>query len=197
MSYISLSQAHKQWQELAADLPQDAPMLAESWNDYTDSLCRDGELCALQYHYAPAYDDDMPGEGSRWDALSDDRAFILDAMGVTMRATRKEGTREGWDASASHWRVTLRRDRASITTDYSMGAAHTGSPELADVLHCLLSDAEAGAQSFEDFCADLGYDTDSRKAEKTWQACKVTAVGLNRLFSNSDLHDLRELFEGY
>lgn len=39
-----------------------------------------------------------------------------------MRATRKDGPREGWDASASHWRVTLRRDRASMTTDYSMGA---------------------------------------------------------------------------
>ena len=58
-------------------------------------------------------------------------------------------------------------------------------------------DAEAGAQSFEDFCADLGYDTDSRKAEKTWQACKVTAVGLSQLFSDGMLRDLRELFEDF
>lgn len=56
MQRISLSQAFAQWQELAADIPQDdAPMLAESWNDYTDSLCKDGALCDLQYHYAPVY----------------------------------------------------------------------------------------------------------------------------------------------
>ena len=196
MQRISLSQAFAQWQELAADIPQDdAPMLAESWNDYTDSLCKDGALCDLQYHYAPAYDEEMPGEGSRFDPLSDDREFILDALGVTMRATRKDGPREGWGASASHWRVTLRRDRASMTTDYSMGSAHVGEPELCDVLNCLLSDAEAGAQSFDDFCDEFGYGTDSRKAEKTWRACKVTAVGLARLFSASELSDLRELFE--
>lgn len=198
MQRISLSQAFAQWQELAADIPKDdAPALAESWNDYTDSLCKDGALCDLQYHYAPAFDEEMPGDGSRFDPLSDDREFILDALGVTMRATRKDGPREGWDASASHWRVTLRRDRASMTTDYSMGAAHTGSPELADVLNCLMRDAECGAQSFEDFCADLGYDTDSRSAEKTWRACKVTAVGLARLFSDGMLRDLRELFEDF
>lgn len=144
MQRISLSQAFAQWQELAADLPQDdAPMLAESWNDYTDSLCKDGALCDLQYHYAPAYDEEMPGDGSRFDPLSDDREFILDALGVTMR------------------------------------------------------DAECGAQSFEDFCADMGYDTDSRSAEKTWRACKVTAVGLARLFSDGMLRDLRELFEDF
>lgn len=198
MSYISLSQAFAQWQELAADIPQDdVPMLAESWNDYTDSLCKDGELCALQYHYAPAYDEDMPGDGSQFDELSDDREFILSELGLTMRATRKEGTREGWDASASHWRITLRRDRASMTTDYSMGTAYTGSPELADVLNCLMRDAECGAQSFEDFCAALGYDTDSRSAEKTWRACKATARNLARLFNNDMLRDLRELFEDF
>lgn len=196
MQRISLSQAFAQWQELAADIPKDdAPALAESWNGYTDSLCKDGALCDLQYHYAPAFDEEMPGDGSRFDPLSDDREFILDAMGVTMRATRKDGPREGRDASASHWRVTLRRDRASLTTDYSMGAAHVGEPELCDVLNCLMRDAECGAQSFEDFCADLGYDTDSRSAEKTWRACKVTAVGLARLFSDGMLRDLRELFE--
>lgn len=168
MSYISLSQAFAQWQELATDIPKDdAPMLAESWNDYTDSLGKDGELCALQYHYAPAFDEDMPGDGSRFDPLSDDREFILGELGLTMRATRKDGTREGWDANASHWRITLRRDRASMTVEYSMGAALTTSPTLSDVLNCLMLDAELGTQSFEDFCADLGYDTDSRSAEKT------------------------------
>lgn len=197
---ISLAQAFENWNSeikpaiVAQYGADDAPALSESWNDYTDSLCKDGELCALQYHHAPAYDDAMPEEGARWDELAGDRAFILDALGVTMRATRKDMTREGWDAGASHWRVTLRRGRASLSTLYSMGSAHTAAPDVCDVLACLLRDAECGAQSFADFCADLGYSEDSRSAEKMWKSCKVTAVGLARLFDSGELADLRELF---
>lgn len=189
MRRISISQAFEQWRELAADIPKDdTAMLAESWNDYTDSLCEDGALCGLQYHYCPAFDDDMP---------DDDRGFILGELGLTMRVARTEATREGWDAGASHWRVTLRRNGASLATNYSMGSAYVGEPDLRDVFYSLLLDAEAGAQSFEDFCSDFAYDTDSRKAEKMWRACKATAVRLARLFSPDELSDLRELFEDY
>lgn len=126
---ISLSQAFAQWQELAADIPKDdEAMLAESWNDYTDSLCKDGELCALQYHYAPAYDDEMPGEGSRYDELSDDRAFILEQMGVTMsaefvpfHASRNKDEKQ----QSLNWRVTLKKgDREILTADYMQGCGH-------------------------------------------------------------------------
>lgn len=123
---VSLAQAFKQWKELAADIPpDDAPMLAESWNNYTDSLCKDGELCGLQYHYAPAYDDDMPGDGSRFDPLADDRAFILDAMGVTLSAVfvPLSQSRNKADTRPSlNWRVTLRKDGRDVTeTDYMQG----------------------------------------------------------------------------
>lgn len=129
MSYISLSQAFAQWQELAANIPKnDGPMLAESWNDYTDSLCKDGELCALQYQYAPAYDDDMPGTGSRWDELSDDRAHVLDAMGVTLSAVFvpwSQSRNKAEKDPSLNWRVTLKKGgRDVIETDYMQGCAH-------------------------------------------------------------------------
>lgn len=129
MSFISISSAFAQWQELATDIPKDdAAMLAESWNDYTDSLCKDGQLCALQYHHAPAYDDDMPGEGSRYDELSDDRAFILEQMGVTLSAefvpfaqSRNKKEKE----PSLNWLVTLKKgDREVLTTDYMQGCGH-------------------------------------------------------------------------
>lgn len=129
MSFISLSQAFAQWQELAAGLPQDdAPMLAESWNDYTDSLCKDGQICALQYHYAPAYDEDMPGEGSRFDELSDDRAFILDAMGIAMSAhfvPFSQSRNKSEKNPSLNWKVVLKKgDREITTTDYMQGCNH-------------------------------------------------------------------------
>lgn len=129
MSYISLAQAFDQWRELSAGIPKDdAPALAESWNVYTDSLAKDGELCALQYHYAPPYDDPMPGHGSRFNPLRDDIAHILDALGVTLAATfvpfsvsRNKDEKE----PSLNWRVTLRKGgRDVIATDYMHGCGH-------------------------------------------------------------------------
>lgn len=196
---ISLSQAFANWQELAADLPKDdGPMLSESWNDYIDGLTKDGELCALQYHYAPAYDDAMPGNGRQFDPLSDDREFILDAMGVTMHASRMDGVREGWDATASHWHVTVRRNGKRFSVEYSMGSAHTGEPDLCDVLNAVLRDAEcyANASSVDDFAEDYGY-TKPSEAIRAWNACKGTVANLDRLFTSAELSDLRELFEDF
>jgi hypothetical protein len=42
------------------------------------------------------------------------------------------------------------------------------APKLADVLYSLLLDGEAADETFEDWCANYGYDSDSRKAEATF-----------------------------
>lgn len=47
-------------------------------------------------------------------------------------------------------------------------------PDLKDVEFALVSDAECyeSSSDFEDFCVNLGYDSNSRKAEKIYNACK-------------------------
>lgn len=54
------------------------------------------------------------------------------------------------------------------------------TPSLLEVCYCLGLDAQSGAESFEDFCASLGYDTDSRKARKMWKSCRKIAFKLGR-----------------
>lgn len=106
----------------------DSVAMAESWNDYTDGLCKDGQLCALQYQHAPAYDESMPGNGSRWDALSDDRDFILAAMKVEVKAEFVPFSKSRNKAEKSpslNWRVTLTKNgKDLITTDYMQGCGH-------------------------------------------------------------------------
>ena len=56
-------------------------------------------------------------------------------------------------------------------------------PTVADYLGCLQLDARTGEHLlFEDFCSDLGYDPDSRKAERVWRACQETRGHMQRLF---------------
>jgi hypothetical protein len=95
-----------------------------------------------------------------------------------------------WGRSARHFKVRLTRrvdgSRRQLTTVFSQGSAHTSEPSPADVLSCLIGDAFYGRQSFDDFCSDLGYDNDSRRAERTWRACKATAPKVDR-FLGDDL----------
>lgn len=147
---INLSQAFAQWQELAADIPQDdRDMFAQAWNDYTDSLTKDGELCALQYHYAPSFDEDMPGSGSTYDALSDDRDFILAEMGVTLDAKFvpfSQSRHKDEKQPSLNWRMTLKlHDRDVVETDYMQGCGHCpayqASVKLLGHEHCIDRDA--------------------------------------------------------
>lgn len=70
-------------------------------------------------------------------------------------------------------------------------------PTLADVVNCIVSDAQAVAdgQSFEDFAADMGWDEDSRKAEKCYHGCRDAYFALVRL--GADFDGLAELFVDY
>lgn len=57
------------------------------------------------------------------------------------------------------------------------------APNTLAVMGSLLSDANCVrlGQSFEDFCGDLGYDTDSRKAEQTYKALLETNQAMLRM----------------
>lgn len=91
----------------------------------------------------------------------------------------------GWgDAVPAHnWLVTLRRSGRQITVPF-YGGELAEEPSAADVLSCLLLDSSAAEGSFADFCDDMGYDTDSRRAEAIYKACKVTARKLGRFLGD-------------
>jgi hypothetical protein len=85
---------------------------------------------------------------------------------------------EKWQAN--HYKVILKRKGKQLTTFFSMGLAHTQEPTAEDVLNSLASDAAGieNARSFEDWCNHYGYDTDSRRAEKTFNVCERQAEKL-------------------
>lgn len=64
--------------------------------------------------------------------------------------------------------------------DYKTGIGITGSPKLKDVLECLFTDADCGAQSFTDFCDSCGYSSDSIKAFEIYRACAASGAKLRK-----------------
>jgi hypothetical protein len=82
-------------------------------------------------------------------------------------------------------------DMRSADFQFKMGTAHNNEPELADVLYCLLLDAGAMDETFESWCGNFGYDSDSRAAEKVWKACRQNGKRLLNLIGRVYFEDLR------
>ena len=101
--------------------------------------------------------------------------------GITATARRVDENPSMHDMpmGSSHWKVTLSlfdpglaRTRKRMTVPFSMGPGLSGAPKAAEVLDCLLSDASSyrNARDFSDWANELGFDPDSRKAEKIYRA---------------------------
>lgn len=105
----------------------------------------------------------------------------IEKHGLTMTAEPAQANphMDDMPKGSGHWRVTIRKadGRGEIVTPYSMGPAHrTEPPKLDGVLESLSSDWSAvDGASFEEWAGDLGYDTDSRKAERIYRVCLESA----------------------
>lgn len=87
---------------------------------------------------------------------------------------------------ANHYKVTLHYGRKQYTLYFSQGYGITHEPEIEDVLNSLALDSSGieNARSFEDWCGEYGYDTDSRKAEKIFKVCQRQAKKLQSFLGN-------------
>ena len=102
------------------------------------------------------------------------------------------------ECGESLWTVTLTYNgEVSDDIKYSMGSALKGKPDVKDVVFNIVSDASYGEyETFEEFCDNLGYDSDSRKAESIYNACKGTVSMIERLFGD-DLEKFQEAAQDY
>ena len=108
-----------------------------------------------------------------------------------------------WDSrNYNNHTITVRNTETGKKTSFDFWAS-LAAPELVtdynilNAFYCFVEDAIAGEMSFEDFCADFGYDSDSMTAYRTWKACKRAAAKLERI-TNEDIYDLaNDLSEDY
>lgn len=92
--------------------------------------------------------------------------------------------------------------RKAVTSVLSRGGfATTGAPIEPDavaVIWSLTQDASVlDAGGFENWASDYGYDTDSIKAEKTYQACLDLALRLRAAIGDAGIETLRTAGQDY
>lgn len=103
---------------------------------------------------------------------------------------------DNWNEQADQWSITIK----GLSFDYYTGIGHRKNdrpvkPDPIDLLYSLVSDASACDESFDDWCSNYGYDTDSRKALDTYLKCQENALKLRKMGFN--LSDLQTLFQDY
>ncbi len=113
-------------------------------------------------------------------------AFLIDERPDSLMADMPAGSR--------HWRVVLHesKSRHQMTLYFSQGPAIEREPAAEDVLDCLASDWSSydNARDFAAWASDLGYDTDSRKAEAIWRAVCRQAHQLERFLGAALVREL-------
>jgi hypothetical protein len=99
----------------------------------------------------------------------------------TVKPTDRNPQMTGMPSGSTHWKVTLKRGKRRLTIPFSMGPGCRSEPQAAEVLDCLLSDAngyENCGGNFEEWASEYGFDADSRTARKTFNAVAASTQKL-------------------
>ena len=84
----------------------------------------------------------------------------------------------------------LTRGRKQYTFTFGQSIAAGGEePDMYSILSCL---TKHDPETFENFCSDYGYDTDSRTAERTYKAVCREWAAVERLFADC-IEELSEI----
>jgi len=114
------------------------------------------------------------------------------ATGTKLKINRSEyGNHFAHDKEHRHiFNCTLTRNGKRYTFNFGQSiAAGNTPPTMYDILTCL---TKYDPETFEYFCREYGYNTDSIKALKTYKAVKREFNGVNRLFGDI-LEQLQEI----
>lgn len=159
----------------------------------------------------------LPGESERLELPKSEYDIkaeeFLSRNGITFRAAWHSAECPPWEEGKEHihgdaYIVTLRRQRdqqkvgefiadsqrrISFPFWNSWSDVHENKPLRAySVLACISSDIYT-PETFEDFCAEYGYDADSRKAEKLFKRADRFARRLRAFFTEEEQNELAEI----
>lgn len=118
---------------------------------------------------------------------------FLQKTGTSFHIAYKSHSRyfdEDKDCRDIYW-ITLKNSSHRYRFTFGQSIANAGeAPSEYDVLACL---TKYDPNSFEDFCSDFGYDSDSRRAEKTYKAVCKEWENITKLFTSEEIEQLQEI----
>ena len=121
-----------------------------------------------------------------WDKCSKEVAAHKKATGRTL-LTKEEAIPGIMDKIREHI------DKLQKTLEYAKDIQQDPPIEHPNAYDVLSGLDGHMSDTFEDWCADFGFDEDSRSAEKTYEACKEQYAGICRLWNEEQRELLSEI----
>ena len=84
-----------------------------------------------------------------------------------------------------------------LRKQFKYGVSKPVRPKNSDVLHSLVWDATSLDESFENWCSNFGYDSDSIHAFNIYRQCCDAGKKLLKLFKQKEIDNIRELLQDY
>lgn len=129
----------------------------------------------------------------------------LESIGVKFSSQYTHKDKSGDWACYKHICV-LSSNKSTNSFEFSKGRGHAMQycsssfvkPVLAaELLHSILLDSYASDMSHADWCAEFGYEEDSRKGLEIYLACQENYNKLLQVMTRSQLFHIDELLEDY
>lgn len=79
-----------------------------------------------------------------------------------------------------------------LENQYDKGLLRLKSVKISELVYCILADYTD--ETFDDWCSNFGYDTDSRKALETYLECQNNWVRLRKALGTK-FFEVREIFQ--
>lgn len=113
--------------------------------------------------------------------------------GVTLNVVGEPQYKKHFDSDTHYrwvFRMRLSRNKKSYTFNFGQSVNDGAKvPTMYDVLSCL---QKSDVGSFEDFCSEFGYNTDSKKDEHTYKTVCKEYEAVERLFGDV-IEELQEI----
>jgi hypothetical protein len=100
---------------------------------------------------------------------------------------------DAWDATAHHYRVTLRHQGRRMQLYFSTGSGWQRDPNVEDVLECIALDASGMISNdfqYWEWCREYGYDGNEEDLRKMFSVTKRQTESLTRLLGGEVLDEL-------
>jgi len=121
---------------------------------------------------------------------------------IQPRGTKQNALGGNTEMDKWEWEVIFSNVGCAQSFDYFTGKGFRKlhapvKPHVAGVLYSLINDSNAIQYTFEEWADCYGYDTDSRKAEKTYYACRENGEKLSKVIPVKILESLAEVLQDY
>lgn len=126
---------------------------------------------------------------------------ILRLNNITFNAVYIDQIKKDGTWNCDYFVCTFKHKGITETFDYHMGIGHRKNnkptlPKPADVLYSLLMDCTQG-EDFKNWCDNFGFDPDSIKALKVYEACQANETKLKNVLPDEVFKQLQIELQDY